>query len=1015
MARRAFSIIAAVSAASLTLSSAHAQQARETQNLAAPVKTFGRVAFDARSLMIDGKRTIIWSSEFHAFRLPSPDLWRDILQKMKANGFNTVAVYFDWGFHSPKQGVYDFSGIRDIDRLLTMAKEEELYVITRAGPYVNAELTRGGFPGWLVNQRAKARTDAPEYLEAADEWLTHINRIIARHQINGDGKGNSGSVILHQIENELAVTTPAHRRYMDHLYAKARADGINVPIFHNDQGRNGYWTPEDSPKGSGVEHVVPGPVDLYAFDGYPGGTCTVEGKPTRGAAAPDWGYYGTGGAKGGASASPNTPGFAAEFGGGWFDYWGSNGGYECNAIQRGKRFQRVFYGTNLANGINIQSFYMGYGGTSWGWLPAPVVFTSYDYGAAISEPREVRPKLVELKQLGGLIAAVPDLAGMIPAGTPQVSSDKVQVYHNKSPETDARFLMVTHKPSNGQTSDRFTITADLPDGRYAFPQGEPMQLNGFDAKWLVAGVNLGGQRLVYSTSEIQTTLKIDGRDLLLMYGRAGEPGETVLRYASAPTVEVIEGDAQSVFDPAKGDLRFNYAHRGRTMVRVSGGGKPPLTLLLADEDEAGAYWTHDTEAGKVLVRGPALVRSAKAARGALALTGDTASATGLEVWAPRAIRSVKWNGAPVATAPTARGSIAACTPLAGPAAFALPELSEWRIAEGSPEAQPGFDDSKWQAIDRRRAATPTAWADGQPAMVMDAYGFHEGDVWYRGRFQGGAEAEKLSVFYGGGAAGLLQLWLDGEFVGQHEIPAGQPRPITLGSAEFPLPAKARVLSGHVVSVMVRNNGHNWDLDADDFHKEARGLISASLQSAAGRSFAVPIEWRIQGRRGGEDIADPVRGVPNNGGLHGEREGWHLPGFDDSGWQRVSAAPAQLKPGTTWYRTRFNLAVPERQDATIALAFGDTDKPRSAARYRVLIFVNGWHMGQFIAHVGPQRVFPIPEGILDHRGENRIALAVTSDGAPGNALEPVRLVTMRNVKGGLPVRMVSAPATPAELK
>lgn len=1007
MAGRAFSIIAALAATGPVLAPAQAQQARETQNPAAPVKTFGRVAFDSRSLMIDGKRTVIWSSEFHAFRLPSPDLWRDILQKMKANGFNTVAFYFDWGFHSPKQGVYDFSGIRDIDRLLTMAKEEGLYVITRAGPYVNAELTRGGFPGWLVNQRARARTDAPEYMEAADEWLTQVNRIIARHQINGDGKGNSGTVILHQIENELALTTPSQRRYMDHLYKKARADGINVPLFHNDQGRNGYWTPEDSK----VEHVVPGPVDLYAFDGYPGGTCTVEGKPTRGAAAPDWGYYGTGGAKGGASASPNTPGFLAEFGGGWFDYWGSNGGYECNAVQRGKRFQRVFYGTNLANGINIQSFYMGYGGTSWGWLPAPVVFTSYDYGAAISETREVRPKLVEMKQLGGLIASVPDLAGMIPAGTPQISSDKVQVYYNRSTETDARFLMVTHKPSNGQTSDRFTITADLPDGRYRFPQGAPMQLNGFDAKWLVAGVNLGGQRLVYSTSELQSALTIDGRDLLLLYGRADEPGETVLRYASVPRVEVIEGEVEQVFDGARGDLRLNYGHHGRAVVRISGGGKPPLTLLLADEDEAGAYWTHETAMGKVLVRGPALVRTAAAAGGALVLTGDTATATPLEIWAPRAIRSVRWNGAPVATAATARGNLAARAPLAGPTAVALPELGAWRVTHGSPEAQPGFDDSDWQAIDRRRAGTTTAWADGQPTLVMDPYGFHEGDVWYRGRFQGGPEAEKLSLFYGGGAVGMVQLWLDGKFVGQHEIAGGQPRPITLGSAEFPLPAAARAPGEHVLSVMVRNNGHNWDLDADDFHKEARGLIHASLQSVAGRSFAVPVAWRIQGRRGGENLADPVRGVTNNGGLHGEREGWHLPGFDDGGWRQPSTPPSQLDPGTTWYRTRFSLDIPKGQDATIGLAFGDTGKPRSAARYRVLIFVNGWHMGQFIAHVGPQRVFPIPEGILNHRGANSIALAVTADGQPGNALEPVRLVAMRNVKGGLPVRMVSAPATP----
>jgi hypothetical protein len=281
---------------------ATAQVAKPTQNLEAPIQTFGRVGFDARSLLIDGKRLVIWGGEMHAFRLPSPDLWRDILQKMKATGYNTVAIYVYWGFHSPKQGVYDFSGIRDIDLLLKMAAEEGLYVITRAGPYVNAELSRGGYPGWLVNQRVRARTDAPEYLEASDEWLTEINRIIARHQINGGPNGEKGgSVILHQIENELALTTPAQSRYMDHLYAKARADGITIPIFHNDQGRNGYWVPEDSP----VEKTVKGPVDLYAFDGYPGGTCTVGGEPTKGSAAPDWGYYGTGGARGGASASPN--------------------------------------------------------------------------------------------------------------------------------------------------------------------------------------------------------------------------------------------------------------------------------------------------------------------------------------------------------------------------------------------------------------------------------------------------------------------------------------------------------------------------------------------------------------------------------------------------------------------------------------------------------------------------------------------------------------------------------------
>jgi beta-galactosidase GanA len=208
--------------------------------------------------------------------------------------------------------------------------------------------------------------------------------------------------------------------------------------------------------------------------------------------------------------------------------------------------------------------------------------------------------------------------------------------------------------------------------------------------------------------------------------------------------------------------------------------------------------------------------------------------------------------------------------------------------------------------------------------------------------------------------------------------------------------------------MVRNNGHNWDLDADDFHKEARGLVSVSIEPLTGPSFAVPIEWKIQGRAGGEDFADTARGVPNNGGQFGERMGWHLPDFNDSAWHSVTLPAAQMSAGTSWYRTRFDLAVPEAHDATIGIAFGDTSKPRSAASYRALIFVNGWNMGQFIAHAGPQRVFPIPEGVLNHRGPNVIALAVTTDGLPGNALEETRLVVMRQVRGGLPVSRVSAP-------
>lgn len=49
--------------------------------------------WDNRSLVVQGRRTFVWSGEFHFWRLPVPDLWRDILQKMKAAGFNTVRIF----------------------------------------------------------------------------------------------------------------------------------------------------------------------------------------------------------------------------------------------------------------------------------------------------------------------------------------------------------------------------------------------------------------------------------------------------------------------------------------------------------------------------------------------------------------------------------------------------------------------------------------------------------------------------------------------------------------------------------------------------------------------------------------------------------------------------------------------------------------------------------------------------------------------------------------------------------
>ncbi len=972
-------------------------------------KSGHQITWDHYSLMIDGKRTFVWGGEMHPFRLPSPSLWLDVLQKMKASGYNTVTFYFPWTYYSPKQGVYDFSGIRDIDRVLRMAEKAGLYVIARQGPYINGEVTSGGFPGWLTTQAARARTDAPEYLAAADEWLGQVNAIIKRHQLTEGG----GTVIAYQIENELGLTSASQQRYMQHLHDKARADGITVPIFHNDVGRNGFWVPNSS----NVRGVLHGPVDLYAFDSYPGGSCNVDGTPGKPNIAPDYGLYGAGGARGGATASPFTPGFVAEFGGGWFDYWGSNDTYPCTAVRDGPGYERVFYGTNIANGLTMQSFYMTFGGTSWGWLPAPLVFTSYDYGAAINEARQLRPKAATMKQLGQFIAAVAPLAQMDKAPAVTSSSPAIRIYHNVNPVTHTHFYFTRHEPSNALTNDAFTFAVCTHDGNYTVPQRGTLRLEGYDAKFLLADYELERQHLVYSTSELQTHLQLGDYDLALFYGRAGEDGETVLRYTSAPQIKVLSGVVSAEFDRARGDLRLNYRHDGLARVRITGGGRAPLMLLIGEERAAQEFWRQDTAAGAVLERGPVLVRSAEIRDGTLHLTGDTSQASELELWAPKSVRAITWNDEPVATERTASDSLVAKRALQGPEAYRLPDLGKavWRYRPESPEVDPRFDDSSWAAADRMHTNLPLKPPAGQPVLSMDDYGFHHGDVWYRGRFVSDGAADTLTLHYGGGAAGLLQVWIDGKFLGQDELATGLASPLTTGVATLTLSATLRTPGEHVIAVMVRNDSHNEDFAADDGHKEARGLISASLASRTGKSFAVPIRWKLQGTQGGEDLLDPARGPLNNGGLYGERAGWYLPGFPDGNWETTSLPSHHATAGTVWYRTQFRVAVPRGHDGSLGLTIGDPTKPRSPGKYRVLIFVNGWHMGQFIAHVGPQRTFIIPNGILDPNGDNTLALAVTSDGEPGSALESVALVDLGTVRGGVPIELVDSPPFSAVFK
>ncbi|MBQ7126162.1 beta-galactosidase [bacterium] len=319
------------------------------------------VLYDKYSLLINGKRVIIKSGAFHYFRTPGVEMAKDRFLKMKAGGYNTVDIYFNWNYHSLKPGEYDFTGIKDVRKILKAAQDAELYIIARPGPFINAEVNAGGLPFWLLKMddvvpRNRIGTEyhySEKYMEYIAEWYDQIIPIINEFD----------NVILFQIENEYATDT-MEEDYMRKLYRMARERGIKCPIFHNDAYFAGLWA--DC-------------VDIYALDLYP------YINPNQNWKQDNFCFDTLDNIEDVfRSAKENSPPFIAEMQSGWFDKWDGLG-YKHIRDSLGDEHINIMTKTALSQGVTLFNHYMAVGGTNWGDLACDEVYTSYEFTAPIDE------------------------------------------------------------------------------------------------------------------------------------------------------------------------------------------------------------------------------------------------------------------------------------------------------------------------------------------------------------------------------------------------------------------------------------------------------------------------------------------------------------------------------------------------------------------------------------------------------------------------------------------------------
>ncbi|KAJ3010139.1 hypothetical protein NUW54_g2579 [Trametes sanguinea] len=476
------------------------------------------VQWDNYTIFLHGQRLFLHSGEFHTFRLPVPDLWLDIFQKMVAAGLNGVSIYIHMGATNPAPGVIDFNDWRALQPIYDAAKLAGIFIVLRPGPYVtfmildlgifawslavtiNAETTAGGIAHWATSLVAGTlRTNATDWTAAYEPYIDGIIKETIPYEVT-----SGGPVLAVQVDNEYSQSPITRAEYFANLEKQYRDGGLLVPLTYNDPGQGRNFI-----NGTGA-------VDIYGLDSYPQGfDCS---NPTH------WAPVVTNYHQYHATNNPSEPWYMPEFQGGSFDPWGGPG-YDACEVLTGPDFQDVFYKQNWASNVKLISYYMFYGGTSWGGLPFPGVYTSYDYGSSIRETRALSPKFDEVKRQGIFLRSSPefrktDWIGDSSTGIPgvNVSNSAAFVTLLKNPDTDTGFFITRQTDSTSTASILFNITVPTSHGTLTLPQTtNGIALDGRQSKVLVTDYSFGARgSVLYSTASVFFAGTIGSRDVLFL-------------------------------------------------------------------------------------------------------------------------------------------------------------------------------------------------------------------------------------------------------------------------------------------------------------------------------------------------------------------------------------------------------------------------------------------------------------------------------------------------------------------
>ncbi|KAG5654663.1 hypothetical protein H0H81_009911 [Sphagnurus paluster] len=662
----------------------------------------------------------------------------------------------------------------------------------------------------------------------------------------------------------------------------------------------------------------------------------------------------------------------------------------------------------------LLNLYMIFGGTNWGGISHPGVYTSYDYGSAIAEDRTLREKYYELKLQANFMAVSPAYLTTRPQN----------IYNTQGSFTGNQALKTTQvldvvgkktgfyvvRQTDASTNAVQTYTLQLPTsiGTLTIPTiGGSLALNGKDSKIHVVDYAAGSSTILYSTAEIFTWATIDGKDVIIVYGNAGELHETAFKFNSAPPVAKVISGSGTIQQKtlSTNNLALQFKTTGQTVVQVGN-----ALLYILDRANAYQFWVlypptsgpfaqYSTQ-NPIIVKGGYLLRSVTINGGTLNIQGDLNKTANFEIIAPAASsKSVTFNGEALTLGKTPHGTLTASRNVKLPD-VTIPNLSSlnWKSADSLPEIQPGYSDAKWTVANKKTTVNPT-----QPktpvVLYSGEYGYHTGNIIWRAHFTATGQETAFKVDVWGGSAFGYSVWLDSTFIGSWVGDAVH------GSYESTLkfPSVLKAGSEHVLTILTDHMGYeeDWWVAGDAF-KQPRGIYSYSF---IGAKVPTVSTWKVAGNVGGESeaftesakVSGGKIGMPESRNLMGNFIGWHLPGFNDATWASKKPTDGISTAGVSFYRTTFDLNIPKGVDYPLALVVSNST---ANPFYRSQFYVNGYQFGKYVNNIGPQTSFPVPQGILNYNGQNTLAVSLWAEGAVGAKLNSIALELRAKVESSI---------------